>query len=76
MACSRSASSTIFTLTAREFVRFMPSADRGPAYDRLFRQYQTLVADQHIRRAMHGLREGRSEETGCFPAALMVQAPS
>jgi hypothetical protein len=42
---------------AREFVRFMPSGDRGPAYDRLFRQYQTLVADQHIRRAMHGLRE-------------------
>jgi hypothetical protein len=57
VACSRSASSTIFTLTAREFVRFMPSADRGPAYDRLFRQYQTLVADQHIRRAVHGLRE-------------------
>jgi L-ribulokinase len=42
---------------AREFVRFMPSADRARVYDRLFRQYQTLVADQHIRRSMHLLRE-------------------
>ncbi|MBV8795301.1 MAG: hypothetical protein JO136_10240 [Hyphomicrobiales bacterium] len=42
---------------AREFVRFLPSADRIPVYDRLFRQYQTLVADQHIRCSMHGLRE-------------------
>lgn len=42
---------------AREFVRFTPSADRVPVHDRLFRQYQTLAADQHIRSSMHGLRD-------------------
>ena len=42
---------------AREFVRFMPSVDRIPVYDRLFQQYQTLVADQDLRRSMLMLRE-------------------